>query len=453
MSWLGKFLDPLGITGTGGSLKTAWDPLSLATKDKNSGSSSGAQSGDIDPSLEAELMGYFNSEPAFAQTWGSAEQSGGRSAAQWMYDHIKEHPGDPKTGDLAKFNNFVNKTGQYSADGGATGDAVPLEQDLLQRTLQDYIYPDLALDPSRVAEANGIKDRVNAGIDQALAVNRDSLDGTRLRQEYGQAGDTRTRLTDSTNVEAGSLRDALDKMDKQRRDALAPLLAARTNEAETAVAAVNQGLESERDRLTAEQAMQGFYGGSSMDDASQVRATIAARQAAAQLLGQAGVANATDTRGIGDDTARSGFDISGRQAAGVKNATDTETNMRQGYFDNDYTRRLDAALRVPGLESSRFGAMTAADSMRNTGLNRSLGLLDWFSGGSAPPSSQPYYQQPSQSGSDLAGLGTGIFQGAINVGNANKWWQTPTTTTPYSSTNAGMLANGAPSAVASRYGL
>lgn len=81
--------------------------------------------------------------------------------------------------------------------------------------------------------------------------------------------------------------------------AQAPLNAARLAAAGMQATAINTGLESTKDQLTAQNALAGYYGGSTGQDAALARATIAARQNAAQAVGGAQTQNATDTRDIG----------------------------------------------------------------------------------------------------------------------------------------------------------
>lgn len=273
----------------------------------------------------------------------------------------------------------ASEIGNFEYQGG-TSNAVPLEQYLLGNVVDRYVTPDVAADAGRQAQGQDILSRVNSGIDQALSVNGQALDGSRLAAEYDMANQT----------------------DAARRAALQPLLDSRTAAAETASAGVNQGLESERDRILAEDALKGFYGGSSLNDANLLRATIGARQNAAQIMAGANVANAGDTRTIGDDTAR----------------------QRNLYFDSDYGRRLDAALRIPALEGGRLTAATAADNYGQSGINRSLGLLNWFSNQTPAPTVSPYFQQADQRGADIAGLGAGLVGSGLQLAAARNWGST-----------------------------
>lgn len=81
--------------------------------------------------------------------------------------------------------------------------------------------------------------------------------------------------------------------------AQAPLNAARSAAANMQATAVNTGLQRTQDQLTAQNALAGYVGGSTGQDAALARATIDARQQAAQAIGSANTANASDTRDIG----------------------------------------------------------------------------------------------------------------------------------------------------------
>lgn len=333
---------------------------------------------------QAELQSYLQANaPDMLQTYAQLVASGDpRSLEEWVYDHLTENPQDPRSQNQEITDYVVAATS--TPEPGTQATDVPVEQALLSSTLQDYVFPDIQGDPARRAEAAAIMARANAGIDSALSLNNQSIDGSRLNAEYANA----------------------DQAAAARLAALAPLNAARITSAETAGAGINQALETERDRITADQATQGFYGGSSLADAARVRATIAARQSAAGVLGNARVANAGDVAQVGNDQAR----------------------MRSGYFDSNYTRALDAALRVPGLESGRLDLATRADQYGQSGMNRAQHLLDWFTLPNAvAPQVQPYYQQPLNTGNDLGGLGTGLVGGALSYARANNYWQQPTT--------------------------
>lgn len=383
----------------------------------------------------------------------------------------------------------------------------------------------------------------------SLTQNLDQLDATQrqalttqvasMQADLEQAINTqRQALTDqiaalgnAATTEAQSRRASLQQELAGLTAAQAPLAEARTKAAELQATAVNVGLERTRDQMTADSARAGFVGGSTVQDAALARATIDARARAAQAVGAARVANATDTRDIGvrgasgersiadalaaaqreiagqgatGNAALTGALAQGRQAignfgsagtAGITNNTataragigamganqtfqdqvfgsqqqraladalaqgnlaitsnqagQTQQAQNQGaaaratYYDNDYNRSLNAALGLTALPTNLTSTLTGLDNYANSGLNRTLNTLNWWSTnqGAAPtPGYTPL--QPSNTGNDISNLGNGIFRLGANIGAANNWWQTTpgrttTTTARSGSTSAG----------------
>ena len=313
-------------------------------------------------------------------------------------------------------------------------------------------------------------------LDQRRAEMTSALD--QLQRERTGALDTMSaeRRT-ALDAQTAQLRAGLATLETERRAALQELTGARIAAAQSQVTGINQGLQFERDRITARNAEQGFIGGGGMEDAALARATIGARQGAAEAMGGARVANAGDSRALGDEIANTRFGITGNDATarrgiaedtargrygitddtargrfsladslsasrvGVQDrlagerqgAADTGTRMRLGYFDNDFSRRLQAALLPVTLNSQRLSLLDTADRAGQAGLNRSLNTLNWWATGNNPPSSNPALTTPSTVGSDIAGLGAGLTRSAFNIGNTVGWdrlFSRPPATTP-----------------------
>lgn len=106
-------------------------------------------------------------------------------------------------------------------------------------------------------------------------------------------------LQGNASAAAAARRQALEQQIAELTAAQAPVSEARLRGAEALTTAINIGLEGTRDQLKADAAREGFVGGSTMQDANLVRATIGARQQAAQAGAQARTENAVDTRAIG----------------------------------------------------------------------------------------------------------------------------------------------------------
>jgi hypothetical protein len=395
--------------------------------------------------------------------------------------------GDPgRQAEAAKIVAELNR----SLDG-----ALKVNDEVLNGTFDanDYLqrYPDVAAWAQQSVASGGHPDLASAAkahYDQfGKAEGREAKIVTRLDQEYAMADDAAARLRASSaeaatariaaldqrkvemtaaldrmsadrsgalDAQTAQLREGLAVLETERRAALQELTAARINAAEGQVTGINQGLEFERDRITAQQAKQGFIGGSAQQDAAMTRATVGARQGAAEVMGNAKVANATDSRNLGDAIAGTRFNITGNDATtrygiadetargrfslddstsaarvGVENqraseaqsAADTGTKMRVGYFDNDFGRRLQAALLPATLASQRISLIDLPGQVGQSGLNRSLNTLNWFGTSAAPPLSNPSSTTASQVGSDIAALGAGLTKSAFNVGNQIGW--------------------------------
>ncbi len=417
--------------------------------------------------------------------------------------------------------------------------AVPLEQELLNTIIKDYINPDLDADKKRREDAGQIVGDITGALDKALQINNEVLAGTfdskgyltrnpdvaawaaqavangqypdlataakghydtfgknegreattvtRLQLENQMADQTAANIAKSAEDAAKVRLDALDQrkgemtaalaemqtdrsgaldaqtaqlraglaqLETERKAALEQLTSARVAAANAEVTGINQALQSERDRITARSAEQGFIGVGSTEDAAMARASMGARQGAAQTMGAARVANATDSRALGDEIAGTRFSITGNDAtarrtiadetamgrfnladslsqgkygvadtlAGQKqDAADAATKMRLGYFDNDFTRRLGAALVPVTIGTNKLSLLDAAGQAGSTGLNRSLNFLNWFSTGGTPPTSNPAGTAASQVGTDIAAFGAALTKAGFNVGNTVGW--------------------------------
>ena len=352
-----------------------------------------------------------------------------------------------------------------------------------------------------------------ATLAEQIAANQKNLEDSIAAQQ--------TALTN----EVAALRGAADANSQARAAALqaeldgltaaqAPMAQARLASANALATSINLGLESTQDRLTAQRAKQGYLGSSTFDDAASLRATIGARQGAAQALGQArelnaddlrtiGVRGATEGRGIADELANNYLALAGREATGGRTladalaagtqtigdtsaagkatisgatntglfnvgnaganqtyqdrtigstalkdlldslardtgkigttlateqqgARDAGTAARQGYFDNAFTRGLGGTLARPGLASGLASTLTSLGNYGQSGLNRSLGTLNWWSQNPGTPPTPLFNAAPvDTSGNAISSLGAGLLGSAINVGNSRDWWQKP----------------------------
>lgn len=410
----------------------------------------------MDPTLQEALMAYFNSNPAFASEYERIRGSGEtRTPAEWMYDHIKTSPQD-----FNRFQASVNGGGQQATyeqavqyfinnvDDGSTApyspefndrfnawmgpilarngvgsieelplnalsggfsspaaESVPLEQGLLESALP-RLLEDIGADEARALQAQIQSAQAQGDYDLVRQLIARATSGQQLAGEMGMADETAGRRRTA-------LQEALDKM----YGAQAPVDAARLGEAEGAVTGVNLGLERTLDQLDAERATQGFVGGSTMDTNAATRATIDARQRGANLVGAAKTANAMDARSIGGFDASQGYSIAEELA-----------RQRQDLYNADYGRSLQAALSLPQATNQFIQTQRNIDDQRNAGLNRSLGVLNWWANGSTAPTATYNPIEADNSGNDLAGLGANLTSAALNIGAANNWWRSPSGT-------------------------
>jgi hypothetical protein len=96
------------------------------------------------------------------------------------------------------------------------------------------------------------------------------------------------------------------------------------------------------------------------------------------------------------------------------------------YYDNDYNRRISGGLALAALPGQVTNTLTALDNYGNSGLNRTLNTLNWWSSNNSTAPTPGYTPvQASNAGNDLSGLGNGLVGLAGSIGQANSWWKTP----------------------------
>lgn len=202
---------------------------------------------------------------------------------------------------------------------------------------------------------------------------------------------------DALATELASMGQAIDAQDASRQAALQtevdklsaalePMKALRIQGAEALAASINLGAQSERDRIMAETARQGYVGGSTATDAALMRASIDGRQDAARGLIAAQEANAGDDlslaqygargfRDIADSTTGLRFDSSMYGAGETRGLTDYGATQRRGISDFGAAgERAIAGTDAAGrLDFTRFGAgETRALSDYGSGARRQV---------------------------------------------------------------------------------
>lgn len=334
-----------------------------------------------------------------------------------------------------------------------------------------------------------------AALQQQLATlnqNLDTLDATQRKALADSIAAQQANLEQSIATQRQALQDQIAAMGaavgteaQAKRAALteelagltaaqAPVAAARTQAAELQATAVNVGLERTKDQLTADQAREGYVGGSTIGDAALARATVDARQKAAEAIGAANYANAADTRdigvhgatgqrtiadalaeanrGIATGGAQGNFALTAggateRRRIGDVGATGTQAianntglsragigaqganqTFQDKVFGADQKRSLADALAqgTYGLTAANTGNTLAATTAGNAAkatysdndYNRSLGAAYGLT------------QIPANLTNTLTGLDTYANSGLNRTLNTLNWWATPTGTPP-----------------------
>ena len=359
----------------------------------------------------------------------------------------------------------------YDTFGRNEGRASALTSDLLNaqrgnvdatvRTIVDASNTNAATATAALGRMTG--DQI-ANLEKSMATQRAGLE-QQVRELHGSAGEA-----------AAARRAALERQIAELTAAQQPVSEARTRAAEQQVTGINLGLESTRDQISADAAREGFYGPSTMTDSNLARAAIDARQGAAQVGGAARVANAMDTRGIGNYGAGARYSIEDVLAGQRQQVSDFGSAGRAGltafgaetgrgihdagatgrfnidtmagretqaarvggagqmstYFDNLYPNAVNTAQLQAQLPGAQAAALTALIPYGTAGTRNALDTLNWFGSNTHnPPGPTPVITAPGQTGNQIGQLGASLVGAGYQVGSANNWWRTPTPkTTP-----------------------
>lgn len=257
----------------------------------------------------------------------------------------------------------------------------------------------------------------------AYNANLDSYDATQKKALADQIAANQKNLEDSIGAqrqslttEISGLRGAADAQSVARSAALqkeidgltaaqVPMAQARLDSANALASSINMGLQSTEDALTATRAKQGYLGGSSFDTGNLARATIGARQGAAQALGNARELNAGDTRAIqgqgatgqrsiADELAANQAAIAQREATGGRTLADALAGGTQAIGD---TGAAGNAAITAGTGATRMGIGNAGATQgyqdQVFGSSQQKSLLDALAQGSNSISATQAVQQ------------------------------------------------------------
>lgn len=302
---------------------------------------------------------------------------------------------------LAGDYNNANQT--TAANIAANNTAFQTQLGALQKattSLQDNLSGELAARAAalqtQIASLNDNISELDASQRAALATQIASMQGNLEEQVATQRQALQEQLAalgTAATTEAQARRAALNQEITALTAAQAPLAEARIRAADLQATAVNVGLERERDQMTADAARQGYVGGSSARDGAAVRATVGARQHAAEAMGAATTANATDTRDIGvrgatgersiaDALAGAQREIAGYGAGTNYQLTSNFATGRRaiGDFGAQGTAGISNTTATNRFNVGNYGANTTyANGVYGAGQNR--GILDSFAQG------------------------------------------------------------------------
>lgn len=263
-----------------------------------------------------------------------------------------------------------------------------------------------------------------------LTQNLDQLDATQRAALTTQIQQMQADLETSINTQRQALTDQITAMGnaatteaaarraslQQELDGLtaaqAPLAEARIKAGELQATAVNVGLQRTRDQLTADAARAGFVGGSTVQDAALARATIDARQRAAEAASGARVANANDTR-----------DIAVRGATGQRTIADALSAAQRDLANQSATGNaaLTGALAQGRQQIGNFGSAGTAAITNNTATARAgigaMGANQTFQDRVFGANEQRSFQDALAQGT--YGINNANITGNLNIANNN----------------------------------
>lgn len=328
------------------------------------------------PSLDAEQ--YFSANPDLAKAYS---QSGGMwgneqlSAQQWAERHYNTYgKNEPRQGvaftsQLQREYGNADRTADSivgNAQQSATSQLGAIQEyaSSMRQNLSGELQQRATALEAMVADLNANLDSYDANqraaIEAQIAELGDSLE-TSIDEQRANLSTELQGLQGAVDAEGVARKAALAEEIGKLNAAQAPVADARMTAANNAATAVNLGLERTRDQLTSQEAAQGYVGGSSAGAANLARAAIGARQNAAGIMGQARLANATDTRDVATREATEGRSIADAIAAGTRGVTERGATGNRSLSDALATGQQD--IRDYG-STSRYGLTSKVNEGR-----------------------------------------------------------------------------------------
>lgn len=123
------------------------------------------------------------------------------------------------------------------------------------------------------------------------------------------------------------------------------------------------------------------------------------------------------------------YNLSQVLAQQQQQAANTAANAKAGNYANLFPAAVNAAQVATALPANQAASLTALLPYGNAGLTNTQNALNWWAAPASPAAPATAITQPSTAGNQISSLGNSLVGSAFNLGNANQWWQTPTTTT------------------------
>ena len=385
--------------------------------------------------------------PSDYYTQWKAARDAGRTSAEfrtWVYLSAKNEP------------IMLDEIRTYQEEKNGTA----LEKDLLDRTLDDYLYPSLEEDKVNQAKFKEVLESYQPAIDanRQLVTDLATEDGTTghsvlASQELANleealatskgAIDTRQQSKNANLDEAlAEYLGAIDTRESDKLGDLDPLLQARLDSAEGLATSASLGEQAARDQIVADLASQGYFGGSSYSDGQLARASIAARQTAANALGSAREANAADVLNVNNEATDSTYDartgittkrlgVNDEAADSLFDTTSFGADQRLAYLDADNKRRLSNRETPITLAQDEIDLKTSADDAGWAGLKRGLNVLNWWKlsqadgGGDVTAAPNTVDTTTSAAGA----IGPSLVNAGLSIAQSKNLWQKQPTKT------------------------
>lgn len=137
---------------------------------------------------------------------------------------------------------------------------------------------------------------------------------------------------------------------------------------------------------------------------------------------------ASQNRSLSDYGATQTKALSDYGSSETRKISDSSAQRKLGYFDQDIARRLSSLSLPSQAVQAEFQLKNMADEYGQSGLKRAMSNLEWFNTGQSAAPGTTAYTGYQGTDSGFENLGAGLASLATSIGNANKWWSSPTAT-------------------------